>query len=157
MTYLKRPANQHTEQSARHKFCINTFIKNLDHFSHFHGRRFWIMLKRLFKAEGGFTLVELLVTIAILAVLFGIVTLTLTGVGSGAEATVCDAEFGVVQSAIDIYMAEDTSNSITAQAAAGTITGGSGEFTDYLQGETLGTYTWDADGANLVQDACPGP
>ncbi|MGM0374193.1 MAG: type II secretion system protein, partial [Chloroflexota bacterium] len=31
------------------------------------------------KEEGGFTLVELLVTIAILAVLFGVVTLTLTG------------------------------------------------------------------------------
>ena len=43
------------------------------------------MFKKLFTKEDGFTLVELLVTIAILAVLFGITTLTLSGVGANAQ------------------------------------------------------------------------
>ncbi|MBS3753795.1 MAG: prepilin-type N-terminal cleavage/methylation domain-containing protein [Anaerolineales bacterium] len=72
------------------------------------------MLKNLIKEEGGFTLVELLVTIAILAVLFGVVTLSLTGVGSDAEETVNDAELGVVQSAVDIYFAENNISSLDA-------------------------------------------
>ena len=46
------------------------------------------MFKKLFTKEDGFTLVELLVTIAILAVLFGITTLTLSGVGANAQSTV---------------------------------------------------------------------
>ena len=71
------------------------------------------MLNKLFKSEGGFTLVELLVTIAILGVLFGIVTLTLSGVGSDAAATVKIAECAVVQSAADIYLAADATNTIT--------------------------------------------
>jgi prepilin-type N-terminal cleavage/methylation domain-containing protein len=71
------------------------------------------MFNKLFKAEGGFTLVELLVTIAILGVLFGIVTLTLSGVGTDAEAKVKIAECAVVQSAIDIHMATTNTGSIT--------------------------------------------
>ena len=70
------------------------------------------MLKKFHKAQGGFTLVELLVTIAILAVLFGVVTLTLTGVGSDAEDTVNAAEKAVVQSAIDIHMADNNLGTI---------------------------------------------
>ena len=73
------------------------------------------MFKKYFQAEEGFTLVELLVTIAILAVLFGIVTLTLSGVGSDAEDAVMVAECAVVQSAADIYLAADTTNTITAR------------------------------------------
>lgn len=41
-------------------------------------------MKRQVRQEGGFTLVELLVTIAILGVLFGIVTLTLGGLTTDA-------------------------------------------------------------------------
>ena len=113
------------------------------------------MLKKLHRAEGGFTLVELLVTIAILAVLFGVVTLSLTGVGSDAQTTVCDAEVAVVQSAMDIYLAEDSSNTIGAQSTASTISEGSSGFQQYLRGTTVGTYTWDAGGDNLSQGTCP--
>lgn len=113
------------------------------------------MSKKFFSSEGGFTLVELLVTIAILAVLFGIVTLTLSGVGSDAQTTVCAAEVAVVQSAMDIYMAADASNTIAANGTAATISEAATGFQQYLRGTTEGTYTWDADGANLVQVACP--
>lgn len=116
------------------------------------------MFKKYFKAEGGFTLVELLVTIAILGVLFGIVTLTLSGVGDTAQIDICAAEAEVVQSAMDIYLAVKTTNTITAGSgtgADGQIEAGSAQFGAYLREDTYGAYTWDADGENLVQDSCP--
>jgi len=113
------------------------------------------MMSKLFKSEGGFTLVELLVTIAILGVLFGIVSLTLSGVGSNAEDTVKVAECAVVQSAADIYLAENTANTITARAAAATITAASAdaEFKVYLRDlPTAYTYSWTAAGEVTCAD-----
>jgi len=113
------------------------------------------MFKKLHRAEGGFTLVELLVTIAILAVLFGVVTLSLTGVGSSAEDTVNDAELGIVQSAVDIYMAENN---------VSTITSGGGTTHQIDTGDFIATYfrdlpsncyySWDTAG-NVTQEGCP--
>jgi len=116
------------------------------------------MLRKFFEAEEGFTLVELLVTIAILAVLFGIVTLTLSGVGSDAEDAVIVAECAVVQSAADIYLAEDTSHTIAARAAAAVavIDTGDAAFADaYIRDlPTSYTYYWDANG-NVTCDDLP--
>ena len=42
--------------------------------------------------EDGFTLAELLVTIAILGVLLAIVTIALGGLGNSAESDICNAE-----------------------------------------------------------------
>jgi prepilin-type N-terminal cleavage/methylation domain-containing protein len=132
------------------------------------------MLKNLIKEEGGFTLVELLVTIAILAVLFGVVTLSLSGIGSDAEETVNDAELGVVQSAMDIAMAEYNQSTVSTPSACGVIDGSTTLFTDADDGDiTLGdflrlqsgstkcVYDWGSDG-NVVQGAdcsgtCPTP
>ncbi|MCD6424334.1 MAG: prepilin-type N-terminal cleavage/methylation domain-containing protein [Anaerolineales bacterium] len=113
------------------------------------------MFKKLFYKEDGFTLVELLVTIAIMAVLFGIVTLTLSGVGSNAKTTVCNAEVAVVQSAMDIYLAADATHTIAASATPGTITEAATGFQQYLRGTTKGLYTWLAGGDSLVQTSCP--
>jgi len=107
------------------------------------------MMKKLFKAEGGFTLVELLVTIAILAVLFGVVTLSLNGVGADAEDTVKEAECGVVQSAIDIYMADANTGTIAARAeadAAVIADADDVDFENFLRLPTEYTYWWSASG-----------
>ncbi|MCJ7735326.1 MAG: prepilin-type N-terminal cleavage/methylation domain-containing protein [Anaerolineales bacterium] len=113
------------------------------------------MFKKLFTQEEGFTLVELLVTIAILAVLFGITTLTLSGVGTGAATTVCTAEVAVVQSAMDIYLASAVGNSIAAPAGPAIITAGGGGFTNFLRSNTKGTYDWGLNGSGLTQTLCP--
>ena len=106
------------------------------------------MFNKLFKAEGGFTLVELLVTIAILGVLFGIVTLTLSGVGPDAEATVKVAECGVVKSAADIWLAVDTSNEIVARDKPAIINYDDAKFAnEYLRDlPTEYEYSWTANG-----------
>jgi prepilin-type N-terminal cleavage/methylation domain-containing protein len=115
------------------------------------------MFKKLFKAEGGFTLIELLVTIAILGVLFGITTLTLSGVSNEAETTLCGVEEVTVQSAMDIWMASNVSHVIAAGTPADFIVGttSGGTFKDYIKGTTNGKYVWGADGTGLLQSDCP--
>jgi prepilin-type N-terminal cleavage/methylation domain-containing protein len=114
-------------------------------------------MKKFMQEEGGFTLVELLVTIAILGVLFGIVTLSLGGLTTDAQANSCTAELAVVQSAADIYQAVDLTNTITARlvGAEAPITGSEGEFTVYLRSmPTYADYWWTAAG-DVTQTECP--
>lgn len=113
------------------------------------------MFPKLIKREGGFTLVELLVTIAILSLLFGITTLTLSGVGANAQTTVCTAEYHSVQSAIDIYMAENPDVALSAGTDT-TISNGDGQFADFLRGTTVGLYSWTTAGV-LTAGTCPAP
>jgi prepilin-type N-terminal cleavage/methylation domain-containing protein len=115
------------------------------------------MFKKLTHDESGFTLVELLVTIAILAVLFGIVTLTLSGLSTDAAAATALAECGVVQSAADIWLAADVTNSITARVVGDVdvIDTGDAEFAVYLRHlPTEYEYYWDANG-NVTCAAVP--
>ena len=115
-------------------------------------------MKSNIQQEGGFTLVELLVTIAILGVLFGIVTLTLGGLTTDAEANSCEAESAVVQSAVDIYMAVNLIAALPVgeQVASAVIDTGDTTWGDaYLRSmPTLGTYTVAVDG-EVTQNACP--
>ena len=113
------------------------------------------MFTNLFKQEGGFTLVEILVTIALLAMLFGIATLALGGVGANAQTDVCAAEYHVVQSAIDIYMAGNLDVALSADTDT-TISNGDGQFADLLRGTTVGLYSWTDTGV-LTAGTCPAP
>lgn len=118
------------------------------------------LFSKLMKEETGFTLIELLVTIAILGVLFGIVTLTLTGVGSNAQTTTCTAELGVVQSAVDVYMAVNNLSALVAgdQVSDAQIASGDTAWGDaYLRSmPTLGNYTVGASGV-VAAGTCPAP
>jgi prepilin-type N-terminal cleavage/methylation domain-containing protein len=113
------------------------------------------MFSKLFPQEGGFTLVELLVTLAIMAGLFSIATIALNGVGASAQTDVCAAEYQVVESAIEIYMTENPGVSLTPGTDT-TISHGDGEFADYLRGTTAGLYSWTSDGV-LTAGTCPAP
>ncbi len=113
------------------------------------------MFRKVFNQEGGFTLVELLVTVAILAALFGIATMALGGVGASAQSDICTAEYHVVQSAIDYYMAENPGAALTPGTNT-TISSTDGEFADFLRNTTLGLYSWTSAGV-LTAGSCPAP
>ena len=70
------------------------------------------------KGQQGFTLIELLVVVTILGILAAIVTLSLVGLTTNANAQSCMSEYKTVQAAIDSYMANNNLDTITAQGAA---------------------------------------
>ena len=114
-----------------------------------------LMLNGHINQEDGFTLIELLVTIAVLAMLFGIVTIALGGVGSDTQDEVCAAEYHMVQSAIDIYLVDNPGSTLTAGTNT-TISEDDGQFADYLRGTTDGLYSW-TEGGVLSAGTCPAP
>lgn len=116
------------------------------------------MMRKLLRSERGFTLVELLVTIAIMGVLFGIVTLALNGLSTDTTTNTKAAELDQVQTAMDVYLAATyPDGTIAAQAVAAAIVGNQSAttFHKYIRGTTEYCYTWEADGANLTEAACP--
>jgi len=109
------------------------------------------MLRKMRKGERGFTLVELLVTIAILGTLFGLVTLALNGLSASATTNIKKAELDQVQTAVDIYLAANypTITTITARASAAVVDSADADapFKTFLRSlPTTYTYTWTAAG-----------
>lgn len=116
-------------------------------------------LKQFLHGEGGFTLVELLVTIAIMGVLFGIVTLALNGLTTDTTTNTQAAELSVVQSAADIYLAANYpgTTTITERTTADYITSSDTDvdFMSYLRSlPTEYCYSWTTAG-EVSQGACP--
>lgn len=72
------------------------------------------------KGQSGFTLIELLVVVTILGVLAAIVTLSLVGLTTNAQAKACEQEYKTVQAGLDAYMANNNLDIVAATAAAGT-------------------------------------
>jgi prepilin-type N-terminal cleavage/methylation domain-containing protein len=72
------------------------------------------------KGQSGFTLIELLVVVTILGVLAAIVTLSLVGLTTNAQAKACSQEYKTIQAGLDAYMANNNLDSVTATGAGGT-------------------------------------
>ncbi len=126
------------------------------------------------KGQQGFTLIELLVVVTILGILAAIVTLSLVGLTTNANANACNQEYKTVQTALDAFMADNNIDTINAAGPTNDMTqalatvngsnlalfvdlGGAGvtQTRNYTRnGTTQFFYTWDAHGkiTNVTTD-----
>jgi type IV pilus assembly protein PilA len=103
------------------------------------------------RGEAGFTLVELLIVLAILAILVAVVLPNFTGILGKSQTTAASAEKTIVQTAVDANMAASglatTTAITTATTDMTTASGGFGLYPSYMRGTaTKGTYTVDTTG-----------
>ncbi len=114
--------------------------------------------RAIHRHNSGFTLVELLIVIALLAVLSAIVIPSVTNLVGYGQSQGAGAEKSIVQTAMDVMMARQGLSSVNATAATGNMTSfptGSALYPNYLRvATTKGTYSCDATG--LVTQASTG-
>ena len=118
---------------------------------------------KMWKGEGGFTLVELLVVVAILAVLVAVVMASFTGLLSGSKATANSAELNIMQTAVDVKMANTSMSTwvpvILVGAATDDMTNAAGGFNlypTYMRSSTSNcNYTVDENNGTVSQISCP--
>lgn len=118
-------------------------------------RRFYT---KLHKDNRGFTLVELLIVFALLAVLAAIVVPNVTGFAGFGRTQGALTEVSIVQTAMDSMMAQNALTSVTVTAATDNMSSfptGNVLYPTYLRFQTTkGTYS--CDGTGLVTQATTG-
>jgi len=113
------------------------------------------------KGQSGFTLIELLVVVTILGVLAAIVTLSLVGLTTSAQAKACQQEYKTVQAGLDAYMAYYNLDTVPAgttttdMASPVKLYNSGGTPTFVRNTPTNFAYTWDGNGRITHID--PGP
>jgi len=108
------------------------------------------------KGQSGFTLIELLVVVTILGVLAAIVTLSLVGLTTSAQAKACEQEYKTVQAGLDAYMAYFNVDAVTGAGPTADMTtkpdgthplyNSTGTPTFLRNSPTNFAYTWDGFG-----------
>lgn len=116
------------------------------------------LLKRMHRSNSGFTLVELLIVIAIIGVLAAIIIPNVTGLVGSGKTEAGNAEKALVQSAMDTMMVKLGLTTVTVTAATSDMTAfptGNPLCPNYMRSTTTkGTYSCTATG--LVSQATTG-
>ncbi len=119
------------------------------------------------KGQSGFTLIELLVVVTILGVLAAIVTLSLVGLTTSAQAKACQQEYRTVQAGLDAYMAYNNVDTVADTTATGPTSNmaspvllynSTGTPTFVRNSPTVFAYSWDQFGRiTKISQAAGGP
>ena len=102
------------------------------------------LFKRINRGSKGFTLVELLIVVAILGILAAVVLPNVTGLVGEGQTEAAAAELVTVQTAMDTMMAKSNLTSVTATAATSNMSSfptGNPLYPNYLRTATTGTYS----------------
>ena len=124
------------------------------------------MIHRLLKKEGGFTLVEILIAVAILGIVAAVAVPTVATIKSRSETKANAGELSNVQAATDAMMGDQEMDSVTAILVGAAINNMAafpdgttplygGGFGDYMrQANTKCTY-YLTSGGRVSQGTCP--
>ena len=110
------------------------------------------------KTRRGFTLIEMLVVMAIVAVLAAVIIPNLAGILAGSKDKANKAELSIVQTALDTYMADQTISTVPSQLSEDDFaTTAPVLYPAYLRLQVAHcSYSWDESGlVSQTPESCP--